>query len=90
MKVAYANSFVRDLKKLKNRKTGARVLALVEAAKVAMSPAALGDLVKLTDYEDCYRIRVGDHRVGVYINGDRIEFVRALPRKEFYRLFPPR
>ena len=90
MKVKYANSFVRDLKKLKSRKVGAMVLALVEAAKVATSSSTLGDVAKLTDYEDCYRIRVRDHRVGVYMQGDRIEFVRVLHRKEFYRLFPPR
>ena len=56
----------------------------------ALAAATLGDVAKLTDFEDCYRIRVGDHRVGVYIEGDRIEFVRARPRKEFYRLFPLR
>ncbi len=35
-----------------------------------------------------YRIRVSDYRVGIEVNGNEIEVMRVLHRKEFYRYFP--
>ena len=35
-----------------------------------------------------YRIRVGDYRIGIEINGDTLELFRVLHRREFYRCFP--
>ena len=38
--------------------------------------------------ENAYRIRVGRFRIGFFLEGDAIEFVRCLPRKDAYRHFP--
>ncbi|WP_228041137.1 type II toxin-antitoxin system RelE/ParE family toxin [Nodosilinea sp. LEGE 07088] len=35
-----------------------------------------------------YRIRVGDYRIGVELNGETLEIMRVLHRREFYRYFP--
>ncbi len=35
-----------------------------------------------------YRIRVGDYRMGIEVNSDKVEIMRVLHRKEFYRYFP--
>ncbi|WP_124971246.1 type II toxin-antitoxin system RelE family toxin [Aphanothece sacrum] len=35
-----------------------------------------------------YRIRVGDYRIGIEIQTDKIEMMRVLHRREFYRYFP--
>jgi len=39
-------------------------------------------------YPNRYRIRIGDYRVGLEINQDKIEIMRVLHRREFYRYFP--
>jgi mRNA-degrading endonuclease RelE of RelBE toxin-antitoxin system len=39
-------------------------------------------------YTDRYRIRIGDYRVGIEVNGDVIEVMRVLHCREFYRYFP--
>jgi mRNA-degrading endonuclease RelE of RelBE toxin-antitoxin system len=39
-------------------------------------------------YTDRYCIRIGDYRVGIEVNGDVIEVMRVLHRREFYRYFP--
>lgn len=39
-------------------------------------------------YENRYRIRVGDYRIGVEVTENSIEVIRVLHRKEFYRYFP--
>ena len=35
-----------------------------------------------------YRIRIGDYRIGVAVEGDTVEFVRCLARRDLYRYFP--
>ena len=35
-----------------------------------------------------YRIRAGDYRIGITVEGDLVTFARCLPRKDFYRHFP--
>jgi len=39
-------------------------------------------------YPNRYRIRVGNYRIGIEIQGDKVEIMRVLNRKEFYRYFP--
>jgi mRNA interferase RelE/StbE len=35
-----------------------------------------------------YRLRIGDYRLGMVIEGDGVKFVRLLHRSEIYRYFP--
>ncbi|MCY7282069.1 MAG: type II toxin-antitoxin system RelE/ParE family toxin, partial [Cyanobacteria bacterium CAN_BIN43] len=37
---------------------------------------------------DHYRIRLADYRVGIIRQGDSLEMMRVLHRREFYRYFP--
>ncbi|GIK72728.1 MAG: hypothetical protein BroJett021_17160 [Chloroflexota bacterium] len=39
-------------------------------------------------FERYYRIRVGDYRLGLALEGDTVILVRFLHRKEIYRYFP--
>ncbi|MFB2833142.1 type II toxin-antitoxin system RelE family toxin [Floridanema evergladense] len=43
---------------------------------------------KLKGYENAYRIRVGDYRIGFTFDSETVIFYRVLHRKEFYRYFP--
>ena len=42
----------------------------------------------LVGTQNRYRIRIGDYRIGIEINGDNLEVLRVLHRREFYRYFP--
>ncbi|WP_325064844.1 type II toxin-antitoxin system RelE family toxin [Dolichospermum flos-aquae] len=46
------------------------------------------DIKAMRGYNDRYRIRINDYRVGIEVNGDIIEVMRVLHRREFYRYFP--
>jgi mRNA interferase RelE/StbE len=65
-----------------------RVRHVIEQVEAAAGPGAIGDLKKLAGTAQSYRIRIGDHRLGVTIEGDTVEFVRFLPRRDLYRFFP--
>ena len=88
MTVSFRKSFVRDLKKLKDAKVRSRVRELIEAVEEADSLADLLDVKKMSGSSGYYRVRVGSHRVGLAVDGEEIEFVRVLDRKDIYKYFP--
>lgn len=46
------------------------------------------NIKKIKETQKAYRIRVGDYRVGFFLEEDKIIFSRVLHRKEMYRFFP--
>jgi mRNA interferase RelE/StbE len=45
-------------------------------------------LKKLQGFKSVYRIRIGDYRIGIFIDGNTVQFVRVLNRKDIYKYFP--
>ena len=88
MRTAFRTSFTRDLRKVKSQSTLDRVREVIEQVEAAPDPAAISDLKRLTGASNAYRIRIGDYRIGVTIEGDLMEFVRFLHRRDLYRFFP--
>jgi len=43
---------------------------------------------RMKGYPGFYKVRFGDYRVGLYIEGDTLVLERVLHRKEIYRYFP--
>lgn len=89
MKVEYRKLFLKDLKKLKKQLIYQSIYDI--AFDTLASSDSLQDLpnVKaLTGAPNRYRIRVGDYRIGIELNGNTAELMRVLHRREFYRYFP--
>jgi len=79
LKVEFKRSFVKDLE---------RVRQAIERVEEAQTLQEIGNVRKLRDGEQYYRIRIGDYRLGLVLEGDRVIFVRFLHRKDVYRYFP--
>ncbi len=88
MKVEFKASFARDLKKIKDKSLRARVKELIEAVEQAQGLQEIEGLRKLRGDAGYYRIRMGEYRLGLLIEGDTVTFVRFLHRKDIYRYFP--
>ena len=88
MKIEFRKSFERDLRKIKDGATLQRIQAVIETVESIDSLSDVGGIKKLKAEGAYYRIRVGDYRIGLSLNGDTLVFVRLLPRKEIYRYFP--
>lgn len=89
MKVSYLPSFIRDLKALKKSPAYSTVKALAfEEIPSCTRIEQIPNLKKLRGDEQAYRIRVGDYRIGVFIEGDTITFARVKHRRDVYRYFP--
>ncbi|ACX72449.1 addiction module toxin, RelE/StbE family [Methanocaldococcus vulcanius M7] len=88
MKVLFAKTFAKDLKNVP-RHVRKRIKLIIENFQNAKSLNDLNlDIKKIKGYQNYYRIRVGNYRVGIEINGDTIIFRRVLHRKNIYDYFP--
>ena len=88
MQVEFRKTFKQDLKSLKDGKVLKRIQKIVEEVELANALSEIRNIKLLQGHEDFYRIRVGDYRIGLFVEGETIAFVRVLHRKEVYRYFP--
>jgi mRNA interferase RelE/StbE len=88
MQVEFLESFYKDLDKILSNRVRASVknsILKVERAKVLTD---LNNIKKLTGYKSAYRIKIGDYRIGLFIEDSKVEFARIVHRKDIYRVFP--
>ncbi len=88
MTATFRKSFLRDLKKLKDAKVRGRIREVIEAVEEADSLSDLPDVKKMSGGSGYYRVRIGSHRIGLAVEGEEVEFVRVLDRKDIYKYFP--
>lgn len=88
MNVEFRSSFARDLKRIRDRDLRRRVGEIIELVERVQSLQEVENIKKLRGGDCYYRIRVGDYRVGLLVEGDIVTFVRFLHRKDVYRYFP--
>ncbi|MCH7687394.1 MAG: type II toxin-antitoxin system RelE/ParE family toxin [Planctomycetes bacterium] len=88
MNVAFRRSFVRDLKKIKDRQILDRVDDVIQQVEAADSRQNITALKKLSGKDNYYRIRIGDYRIGLVWKKGLVEFIRCLSRRDIYREFP--
>ncbi len=88
MKVEFKRSFVRDLERVKDKALKEQVRQVIEQAEEAQTLQEIGDIKKLRGSDQYYRIRIGDYRLGLVVEEQKVIFVRLLHRKDVYRYFP--
>lgn len=88
MKVLIDKSFDEDIAKVDDKKLLQRLADLIEHLENCKTPSEISHLKKLKGASDCYRIRIGDYRIGIRIQKGEIKLIRFLPRKTIYRFFP--
>jgi mRNA interferase RelE/StbE len=89
VKTEYLPSFIKDLKKLKKMPAYSQISSTVlEKIPQCENIAEISNLKKIKGAKNAYRIKVGDYRIGVFIENETVTFSRVLHRKEVYRYFP--
>jgi mRNA-degrading endonuclease RelE of RelBE toxin-antitoxin system len=88
LEVQYRQAFLKDLKQLKSSTSYQRIYELAFTTLPEINTLQeIPDIKPMRGYTGrC--IRIGDYRIGIEVNGDAIEVMRALHRREFYRYFP--
>lgn len=88
MKTQFRKSLEKDLKKILDKKLLVKVREVVENIETVTTLAEIKNLKKLKGEDNFYRIRIGEYRLGIKVNGDTVTFMRLLHRREIYRFFP--
>ncbi|BAZ16644.1 hypothetical protein NIES4071_85220 [Calothrix sp. NIES-4071] len=88
-KVEYTKRFLKDLADLPED-IQAKIEPIVFQELESENPFNIGYLEKMKGYDDKYKIRVGNHRIGISINKDVQTLIcqRVAHRKDIYRIFP--
>jgi mRNA interferase RelE/StbE len=88
MKTEFTPSFAKDLKQVRDKNILRRIQEAIQNVKTAASLLEIKNLKRLRGEGHYYRIRLGDYRIGLVIEGNTVVFVRFLHRNEIYRHFP--
>jgi mRNA interferase RelE/StbE len=89
MKVVFLNSFKKDIIKITDLKLKAKIKSVIIELENADNLNQTSNLKKMKGYPNAYRIRIGDYRLGFYLDNDNgIELARFVKRNDIYKLFP--
>lgn len=88
MEVVFKESFLKDLRRIKERALARRVKEVIESIEQASTLQEIANLKPLKSSTGYYRIRLGDYRIGLHVERETITLIRFLHRKEVYRYFP--
>ena len=88
MEVVYLNSFLYDLKKVKDKKLLQKVKAVLLELKSAENLSAIPNSKNLSGHPFAYRIRIGDYRLGLFNSEEKLTLARFIKRNDIYKLFP--
>lgn len=88
LKIEYQKKFLKDLADIPSvhrREIEDFVFDYLPNCKTL---ADSGKFEKMSGYDNCYKARIGNYRVGIIFENGTITLKRVLHRKEIYRFFP--
>ena len=88
MKVIFKSPFLKSIKKIKNVQLKKNIAEAIENVENANDIRNINNFKKLKGYKDYYRIKIGDHRIGIKIIEETVYFVDIEHRKDIYKYFP--
>ncbi len=88
MPVHYNKKFLKDLADIPSKQRAIIEKLVFQEFHSQENIHKSGKLEKLKGYAIYYKIRVGNYRIGIKIDGDLLSFERVLHRKEVYKFFP--
>ena len=88
MKTVFTNKFLQQVSTAKLKPIRKKVEKVILDIEKATSLSEIRNLKKLKGETKYSRIRIGDYRIGLYIENGIIEFTTIENRKDIYKHFP--
>jgi mRNA interferase RelE/StbE len=88
MQVFYEKSFLKDIKKINDKNIANKLKKILNKFEEEKSLTAFLNVKKLKGFDNFYRIKIGNYRLGFKYENESIEVIRFLHRKDMYKLFP--
>lgn len=88
MKTEFLSHFDKSLNKLKSKEVKKEVVDAILNVEQAQKLTDIKNLKKLKGHKFSYRIKIGDYRIGIFIENEIVEFAVVAHRKDIYKFFP--
>ena len=88
MKIKITRKFQRQIDHCDDKHIKKKVAAVIDATRNSRSIRGIPNNRKLKGFNNCYRIRIGDYRIGVMIEHDIALFAAFDHRSDIYKYFP--
>jgi mRNA interferase RelE/StbE len=88
MIVKIDKTFEKDIDEVNDFIILKKIAKYIENFQFTENLNTISNIKKLKSSKDCYRIKIGNFRLGLIIKNNEVEFVRCLHRKDIYRFFP--
>ncbi|MBL0310061.1 MAG: type II toxin-antitoxin system RelE/ParE family toxin [Bacteroidetes bacterium] len=88
MKVEVQRSFEKDIEKVTDAKLAAQISAVIDELENCKSLSGLRHLKRMQTKGSYYRIRIGNYRLGLLQDKDKLILLRFMHRKDIYNYFP--
>jgi mRNA interferase RelE/StbE len=89
MNLEFRRSFLKDIKKIKNKSTKNLIEKVILECENARTISDINHCEPLKGRGKYFKIKHGDFRFGVYIDHGTVEFLKFGTRQNFYDDFPP-
>lgn len=88
MKIIYKKSIVKDVKNINDKNLILKIENIINEIKLAENISEVKNVRRLKGHSDAFRIRIGDYRLGFFLENDEVILCRFLKRNDIYKLFP--
>jgi mRNA interferase RelE/StbE len=88
MQSKFREKFLKDISSISQQHVTRAIYNVMLDVESAKDIREIRNIKKLKNSRNAYRIRVGEYRIGIFLEGNVVEFTRCLHRKEIYRYFP--
>ena len=88
MNLLFSKKFLKDIEHIQDKKARKNIEEVINSIKCCGSVSDLTGVRKMTGYENYYRLRIGDYRLGFKLENNTLFFFIFNDRKEIYTVFP--
>lgn len=88
MKTEFLKQFDKDAKSISVQSFRTDIIKSIKNVENSTSRSQIKGLKKLKGYKNAFRIKIGDYRIGIFIERNTVEFARVIHRKDIYKIFP--
>jgi mRNA interferase RelE/StbE len=88
MEVAFTKTFSKQIDNIRDNLLKSKLAQVVRDVMKAKALQDIANLKKLKGHLTAYRIRIGDYRVGLFIEEGVVTFAYLAHRKDIYSRFP--
>lgn len=88
MLVTVKKSFNKDIEKIKDKKLALKIQEILDSLQNVETIIAFSNTKKIKGSANAYRIRIGDYRLGFFLNENKVELTVFAHRKDMYKFFP--